>query len=123
MSLVVDSSVWLEFFFQTSKKEKFSSAILSKEIILVPALVLFEVYKKIKRSLSEAEALLAIAQMKKEKVIALDEELALLAADLAIENKLGMADAIVYATARRYQAQLITADNDFRGLPQVTILD
>lgn len=122
MSLVVDSSGWLEFFFKTSNKEKFSSYILGKEKVFVPSLVLFEVYKKIKKSLSEAEALLAIAQMKKEEVVPLDDESALLAADLALEYKLAMADAVVYATARRCQATLVTADNDFRGLPHVVVL-
>jgi len=43
----------------------------------------------------------------------------LLAADIAREHKLAMADAIIYATARQYQATLVTSDARFESLPQV----
>jgi hypothetical protein len=33
-----------------------------------------------------------------------------------------MADAIIYATARAHQAELVTSDAQFIGLPGVTVL-
>jgi predicted nucleic acid-binding protein len=33
-----------------------------------------------------------------------------------------MADALVYATARRYDATLVTTDTDFEGLPETVIV-
>ena len=47
---------------------------------------------------------------------------ALEAADGALERRLAMADAIVYATARRFGATLVTADADFEDLPDVVLI-
>jgi toxin FitB len=47
---------------------------------------------------------------------------ALEAADVALSQGLAMADAIVFATARRYGATLVTGDADFSGLPDVVIV-
>lgn len=33
-----------------------------------------------------------------------------------------MADSLVYATARRYGARLVTADADFAGLPDTIVI-
>jgi len=33
-----------------------------------------------------------------------------------------MADSIVYATARRYGARVVTADVDFEGLPEAIVV-
>jgi len=122
MSLVIDSSVWINYFFEKDKKNKSAHYIQSQENVYIPTLVLSEVYKKIKKSVNESEALTAIIQLKKRILVPLDEEIALVAGDVAIEYKLAMADSIVYATALRFKAKLVTADNDFRGLPQTVIL-
>ena len=52
-------------------------------------------------------------------MIALDAELALHAALLGIELKLPLADSIIYATARKYDAIVWTQDADFRRLESV----
>jgi predicted nucleic acid-binding protein len=51
-----------------------------------------------------------------------DEALALEAADVALSRGLAMADAIVYATALRSGARLVTGDRDFEGLPDVVLI-
>jgi len=33
-----------------------------------------------------------------------------------------MADALVYATARRFRATLVTGDTDFEGLPDTVVV-
>jgi predicted nucleic acid-binding protein len=75
------------------------------------------VYKVVRRDLSEERAIEAVAAMHRAEVVALDESLAIEAADLSLEHGLAMADAIVYATAQRGGATLVTADADFEGLP------
>jgi predicted nucleic acid-binding protein len=55
------------------------------------------------------------------KVIPLDETVALAAANVSLDHRLTATDAIVYATARVCQAQLVTANTHFRGLPGVII--
>ncbi len=59
--------------------------------------------------------------MQKTLVVPLNDELALVAADLSLETKLPMADAIILATARLY-AEVITSDSDFEGVPGVTYI-
>jgi predicted nucleic acid-binding protein len=54
--------------------------------------------------------------------VPLDESLALEAADIALEHGLAMADSIIFATAARYRADIVTADADFEGLPGVTLI-
>lgn len=51
-----------------------------------------------------------------------DETLALEAADISLASGLAMADSIIYATARRHEATLVTADADFTGLPATLVI-
>ena len=87
--------------------------------VLTPTIVLYEVYKLVKRERSEEEALVAISAMQRTRIVPLSEVIALTAADLALEHGLAMADAIVYATARTENIQVVTSDADFEGLPEV----
>ncbi len=48
--------------------------------------------------------------------------MAMAAAQISIARRLAMADAIIYATAQEYGAELVTADPDFKNLPGVVIL-
>ena len=52
----------------------------------------------------------------------MDESLALEAADISLAYGLAMADSLVYATARRHGARLVTADADFQGLPDAIVV-
>ena len=65
---------------------------------------------------------MAIASMQKTRTIPLSEDLALEAADLSLEHKLAMADAIVLATARQSNATLYTSDADFEGIEGTVVL-
>lgn len=86
---------------------------------MTPSIVLYEVYKILKRDESEEDALTAAAQMMKTYVVPLTETLALEAADLSLEHRLAMADAIVYATGRSQRAEIVTTDADLGRLPGV----
>lgn len=119
---VVDSSGWIEYFSGAAKADKYEPYVCAIDKLIVPSLVVFEVYKYIKSKLGEESAIYAVTQMQRGQIVSLDDELALFAADLALHHKLGMADAIIYATASRHHAKLITSDNDFRDLPQTLIL-
>ena len=116
---VVDSSGWLEYFSGSALAPRYSGYLERKERLLVPTLVLHEVYRWIRLHRDEDEALKFIATMSEGRVIALDDTLALLAADLRLEHKLAMADSIVYATTLQYRAKLITSDADFKNLSEV----
>lgn len=87
--------------------------------LVVPALSVFEVFKRIYLQRGESEALMAAALMQQGRVVELDVTLALSAAKLSAETKLPMADSIILATARAEGAILWTQDIDFAGMEGV----
>lgn len=120
--LVIDSSGWIEYFTDGPKAGAYARYLEGREPILTPSVVVYEVYKKIKRERGEDIALLCLSRLYKTELVALDASIALLAADLSLELSLPMADAFVLATARARGAQLITSDADFRGIAGAKVL-
>jgi len=120
--IVLDSSGWLEFFGAGVHANAFAQRLRQPANILTPTIALYEVYKWIKRERSEEDAIAAVATMKKTQVVGLTEEIALTAADLSLAHHLAMADAVMLATARKYDAELMTTDSDFEGIASVTVL-
>ena len=90
--------------------------------MLVSAIEVYEVYKVIRRDLSEERAIEAVSALRRATIVPVDASLALEAADVSLERGLAMADAIVYATARRHGAKLLTADVNFEGLPEAILV-
>ena len=118
--IVLDSSGWIEFFTGGSLAGQYEKHLQKPSEIIVPAIVFYEVYKKIKGEWSEESALVAVSKMQNCRFLPLTEELSLSAADISLQYKLAMADAIVYACSLQEQAQLVTSDKDLAGLPRVT---
>lgn len=116
---LVDSSGWLEYFMNGPLAERYAAYLKKPQEVTTPTIVLYEVYKKIKAELGEEQALMAVNQMEKTDVVPLTENLALHAADVSLENKLPMADSIIYATALMKGIKLVTSDSYFSALPQV----
>ncbi len=116
---VVDSSAWIEYFVGGPLASRFAPHLVDVEEVVTPTIVLYEVYKLIRRERGEEEALVAAAAIGRTRLAPLTEVVALTAADLALEHRLAMADAIVYATARLEGVEVVTGDDDFRGLPGV----
>mgnify|MGYP001559144605 CR=1 FL=1 len=119
---LVDSSGWLEFFTGGALADKYFTYLEKLNEVVVPALVIYEVYKKIKKEQTEEDAILSIAHMGKARVVSLDDVLALSSADVSLKYNLSMADAIIYATALQENAKLITSDKHFSGLKDVVLL-
>jgi predicted nucleic acid-binding protein len=121
---VVDSSGWVEYLGNGPKANAFAEFLEKPEALLLPTIIVYEVYKKMLREqrLVLAERFLSTAFSFKELEIVLDVSLAALAARKSLDANLPMADAIIYATAQAHQAELITADAHFAGLPGVTVL-
>ncbi|MGH7166609.1 MAG: type II toxin-antitoxin system VapC family toxin [Nitrospiraceae bacterium] len=119
MKTLVDSSGWIEYVGGGPLAERFASYFSSSVQLVTPTIVLYEVYKKIKRERGEETALLIAGRLSATQVIPLSTSIALLAADLSLRHGLAMADAVVYATSRDQEAQLITSDADLKDLPGV----
>ena len=120
--LLVDSSGWVEFFGDSPKAPQFAPYLELESRRLVPTIVLYEVRKKLLLTSGKSIADRFVSAALRSIVIALDEQLALSAATISIENKLAMADAVIYATALAHHAELVTSDQAFSGLPGVTLL-
>jgi toxin FitB len=93
-----------------------------REALLVCAIEIYEVYEVIRRDLSEERAVAAVAALRRATIAPVDEALALEAADLSLAHSLAMAASLVYATARRFGATLVTGDTDFEGLPDTVVI-
>ncbi len=66
--------------------DKYKDYLADQDQLLVPAIILYEVYKVLKREAGEEKALLAAGYMKSSPVIPLDETLAIAAADIALQE-------------------------------------
>jgi predicted nucleic acid-binding protein len=119
--LLIDSSGWLEYLTGDSKAVDFARYIQGSIPLLMPTVVLYEVYKKLLMSEGKTSADRFASDALRRKVAPLDDDLAIAAAEVSAQRRLAMADAIIYATAQAYHAQLITGDLAFRGLPGVII--
>ncbi len=116
---VVDSSAWLSYLAGDKNSGRFSRAIEDLDHLLVPSITLTEVFKTIFRQRDEEVALAVVAHMKQGRVIPLDSELAVDAATFGLAHQLPLADSVIYATARKFDATLWTQDVDFRSLKKV----
>lgn len=120
---LVDSSGWIEFFTGGPLAGEYARHLKDPDRVITPTIVLYEVYKKIKRERTEEEALSAVSLMNRTKVVDLTESTALFAADLSLKHSLPMADAIVYATALEADCKVITGDAHFRKLDRVVFVE
>jgi len=116
---LVDSSAWLAYFAGERNAAFFADPIEDTELLIVPAVCLYEVFKVVLRERGEDDALQAVAVMEQGTVVDLTRELALEAAALGHEAQLAFADSVIYAIAQRHQATLWTHDEHFSRLPGV----
>lgn len=118
---LVDSSGWLEYLTEDSKASAFAHYLEAESSVLVPSLVIYEVYRHLARHRGRTLADRFVSQALHRRVVPFDDTIALAAAGLSLDHRLTTADAIVYATARVFHAHLVTANTRFRGLPAVII--
>lgn len=119
MAALVDTCGWIEWLTDGQLADAFAPYLVDPAELIIPTTLQFELYKWAKREKSEVEALEVIALTEQGRVLPLTTRLSLYAADLALQHQLSFADAIIYASARLMDVQLITADNHFEGLPEV----
>ena len=79
-------------------------------------------YKVIRRDFSEERAVEAISALRRATIAPVDETLAIEAAEISLQHGLAMADSLVYATAQRHGAKLVTGDGDFENLPGAIVI-
>lgn len=116
---VVDSSGWLEYFAAGPNADFFAPAIEATDELVQPTVGLYEVFRRVLQQRGEGDALQAIALMQQGVVVELTPPLALEAARTSVTLGLPMADSIILATARTFDATLWTQDADFAAVEGV----
>ena len=116
---IVDSSGWLAYFADEPNAKHFLTPLSDSALLVVPTVMIYEVFKVILRESSENEALQAVVAMQKGTVVDLNVPLAIAASKLSLEHNLPMADSIILATAQECKAILWTQDSDFKNISNV----
>jgi predicted nucleic acid-binding protein len=119
---LIDTSAWIEWLIGSSVGKRIATELPVRNEWLVPTIVQLELAKWLTREVSDdkADSVMAFAQT---CVVAdLTSAIARSAAEVCARHRLATADAIVYATALAYDAELITCDRHFEKLPHVTYI-
>jgi len=116
---VVDSSAWLEYFADGPNADAFEKVITDTPRLVVPTIVLLEVFRRILGQRGQKEAADKAVHMRQGILVPLDEGIAMEAARIGQERKLALADSVILATARLYGATLWTQDAHFADIEGV----
>ena len=119
---VVDSSGWLEYFADGPNAGFFASAIEQAAELIVPTVSIFEVFKRMRQQRGDEAALQAVTAMMQGQVVELDSTLALSSAKLSDDLHIPMADSVILATAKAFNAELWTQDSDLQGIENVRFI-
>jgi len=103
--------------------EAIAPALPRRDNWIVPTIVQHELAKWVGREVGAEKADEVIGLTQKCIVAPLTTEIALAAADVVRDHKLPTPDAIIYATARTHDADILTCDAHFKGLPNVTYIE
>lgn len=120
--IILDSSAWLEYFAGSKYSESIVEFAENPEILIVPSITLYEVFKVINKQFSVSEAEKSTEFMSLGKIIGLNKDIAIAADKISIQKSIPMADSIIYATGKIYEAKIYTFDYDFNNLDNVEIL-
>ena len=119
VSNVIDSSAWLEYIADGPNASEFAPVIENVPQLVVPALVITEVLRRLDVQGRRRIVPEVLAHMRRGQVVPLDDTLAVEAVVIGRQHKLALAVSVVYATARVWEATMWTQDEDFRDLPNV----
>lgn len=119
----VDSSGWLEYFADGKNASFFAPVIEDTQQLIVPTSCIYEVFKHLIGQRGENTALVHIGDMHQGQIADLTVPIALQAARLSTDLKIAMADSLILATARAYDATLWTQDADFKGIEGVKYIE
>lgn len=119
MTVLVDSWAWIEYLKGSPAGEKSKEIIESGRQLLLSSINVSEIYLFLLRNKpSEAERLIKFV-LNTSFIIPLETATALRAAKIKHSHKIGLADAIVIATAEENKAEILTGDDDFKNMKNV----
>ena len=123
---IIDSFGWIEFFGEGRLAGKYAKYIenCTPAKYFTPSLILYEVYKKIRNEYSEKDAVNAVMHIDSiTSIVEIDTNTAVSGAELSIEERLPMADAIIRAVGNKYEAKIITSNKHFKNLKNIVFIE
>ena len=116
---MIDSWAWIEYFKGTALGQRAKPFVEGNDEILVSSLNVAEVYLFcLRHRPNETNSFIGFL-LKSSFVIPPSTEMAIDAAKHKHEKKMGMTDAIIYSTAQKHGARIVTGDDDFKGMEGV----
>ncbi len=118
---LLDSFAWIEYFSGSEKGASVKGYVDGSESLYTPAICLTEVktrYLKDKRDPHDSLNFM----VERSFILPLNQEIALLAADVKQRYGLHTVDAVVYATGESRNIVVVTGDQHFKNLPNVEIV-
>jgi predicted nucleic acid-binding protein len=112
---LVDSSGWLAYSADETAADFFAEAIEDADLLVVPSVCIYEVFKVVLWERGEDDAFSAAAAMQLGTVIDVDAAPAIEAAAVGLEEGLAFADSVIYTVAKRQNATVWTQDAHFIG--------
>ena len=116
---VVDSCGWLEYIADGPNASFFEPALSDLPNLIVPAITIYEVCKRVLIQSGQTFADRAVKAMNRGQIVHLDSDNLRLAAIASVRFKLAMADSIIWQTAQLNHAQLFTQDAGLKDAPDV----
>ncbi len=124
MTVLLDSWVWIEYWKGGKYASNAAKYIENDEDAFVSTINLIEIYSWVARYYDENTAKNRVETVEKRTyIIPLEKKISVDAAKLKLKYKLGIADAIVLATANHVKARVISGDPDFKGIDGVTLIN
>lgn len=127
MTVLVDSWAWIEYFKGSAAGRKVKELIEnSQEKVIVSMVNIAEVYNSFLRDYPDNERYAEAskkAMKQRSYIYDVDETIAVESAKIKHEKKWGLGDSIIYATATREGAKVLTGDPHFKGLNDVIFLE
>jgi len=117
--VLVDSCGWLEYVTGGANADFFEAALLDTGNLIVPALCLYKVGKRMLITHGEAAAREVLEMMQKSRVVQLAPDDYFGAAKTSVAHKLAMADALIWQTAQFFEATLFTQDAGLKAMAGV----
>jgi predicted nucleic acid-binding protein len=123
LTVLIDSWAWIEYFRGSEKGKKVIPYLESDIEIVASALNIAEVYHSILKkkgrrvARDQRDAILGRC-----RVVDVDVEIATRGAEIKLERKWGLADAIILATSERENAKMVTGDPHFKGMENVEFI-
>ncbi len=124
MTVLIDSWAWVEFFRGSKKGEEIRAYVMDEnQDIIISSINLAEIYRLALDRFDEQTAeKRRRAMISRCYLIPVDEEIAIKGAKFRHERDWGLGDALIYATAIREDAKVLTGDPHFKGLKDVIFL-